>query len=1290
MNRLTTLKTSGTFLVGLCLLSMNSVSNAQESQQLWHRWAILSTPEADQTGLTDLAFAELATRDDIELVERAELKTVLAETELQQIAGAGSSARQEAGKLLSADALLFFGVDQTNDEKYINFWICDCQSGARVRHERIRFVSGSEDSIVKLCSENVESVRRQYPEGVQGIVAVPPFLSQNLEQDRNHLSVSYARLLQNAVMAKAGLAVIEMEEVDAIGQELAAAGGTIEPGRVPLVVRGRYETKPDGIFVELKALRGDKEQLSIAEVIPPETVGEALAGRLADSVIKSINDSPATEISSDDLFEQLVQRADTLARYASYQESVAVREAALLMQPDNIDQRLLIIRDLMEWRRSPAGSPAWYSVTDEERKQIAVVQVDSLRTACRELEYLMRNRMLSPREAAWPWMWILNNYPWNHPSERAIAREYFLALSPLFQSLDHTIRDGSYHEALLQFPGVGPVDRDAPAFRSRAAQDDLWIRPSLRYLLDPELTENVPPIDIPTVVKFFETSVPFEVPSAKVVSSFLTNLPKDDETQAQRRVWLQELFGALAAGKNPTHQFYGHCGQLGLRLSKKDAIRESESLLKDLAALEEFTTKFTPATPGNASGLSPDIQSLFNDIRNRLAPQTLPPLTAKQHTLPENPNPRISADSRITFERLPIDGRWLGIRKCGDNLDVLWNASEAAFLDPTGKLRGITKLNPAAEILLDIQWDGEVIWVVTNRRIAVVAPDGMALAELIPDQSQGAAPGNDANGTDSIPNWFEPESAMRVTVTFARNGRLQANMTPPVQIQPIAPGRVLAWGQNGRLKRVWIADLRLQKEEHKIAASVFHTGIEQNSSTSPAADPSRLVFDPVWSSLVNKDGHQQLLIGRGNLDPRQPQLSPIAIDPEQLKVTLPELGDAPTLRSERFPYDGGFFYLNPAGTFTFAKKGEKDAWETKPVPVNVNQMRSKYPGFLQDNDRIYSPGPYWHEIDAVNQKVQVLNESAVDPQFHFSYFAESASLGLVGWHRGDALYRIRISDTPQRQPLYEFVPEIRRTEHVNAIHEIEKFGGIIGARFTSLKLAYTSDTEPDWHTIVMLPETWSGGDDALALLKDLHNLSSVIAVKAPITDAGTPFLSGIPTLKFLSLVETEITDEGTDFLKHCPELIYLRLEGSLNGHEFSDRSLQHLRDLKNLKQLVLYGRGFTNDGLNTLSRRNPLQRLVSLHLLDTTVTKEGLVDVALNTVIGKLPADPLENLSQYSAAIAPSDKATVSSATASTQTSTEVQDESDPQADSSSGIRIWIAATAASLALLFVISRKLL
>ena len=1206
---------------------------AQEAGDNWRRWAIISTNDVDQMGVSDLLFAELAARDNLELVERGELAKVLAEQELQRLgAVGGTAARLEVGQLLAADALLFLGIDNAREGQFLTFWICDCRTGARVTHERVPTRAGFRDEVVKLCLERVDAVRKQYPAGVRGIVAVPPFVSQNLVQDNNHLQTAYARVLQSALMTRAGLAVVEMEEAEAIGRELAVEGATLESNRVPLFIRGRFESKSEGVLLEIEADRAGKEPLSISEVVPSEKVAETLTGKVTDAIVESIDNAPTADISATDLFDRLVQRADTLARFASYWEASSVREAAVLMRPDSVDQRLLIYRDLQEWRRSPLGSPAWWDdVSAEERAVIAAKQVESIRTAGRHLEYLMRNRMLSPREAAMPWFWIVNTFPWRSDQERVVAEELFWTLVPLFESLEHTLRNGRYHDALMQFTDNRFPDTQFVAFGLRSRQDELWLGPSLRYLVRNSIRGRPENLDVRRVVRFFEAAVQTETPSHSLIESFLTTIPKDAVEAWQDINRIQEMFDALSACKHPTHQFYGRCGQLGLKLVQKVRPEDVNDLTAELAALESYVQPFAEAELDDSSNLRTRTPKLFKEIRRKITPEALPELVAKKHLLPENPNPVLPAESRVTFERLPIEGRWLGIRKCNDSLDVLWTGDEVSVIDQTGVLRQLVTLDRRAEVILDVQWDGEYFWLVTDQRIVVLTPDEVVHAELYPAADELAEDKNVIPGVDRIPMWHDPYDAGSLRVRFLRSGLLQSNGSPPLQLQAIAPGRCIACGQYGKYKRVWIADLRLQKSNQKIESKVFHTAIEQGNVANAQTDPSRVIFDPTWHALLKIDGREVLLLGRGQLrGPPGPSLQPLAIDVEALTTSILPVQDNAKVRSERSECEGGFVWIDNANQVLFSQKKGQEAWETIPFSIGTISGQSKYPGFLKQNGRIFSPGPYWHRIDAASRTAELLNEYAVDPQFHFAYFAETAHFGLVGWHLGDMLYKVTISDTPQMQSPYSFVPEELRLKHLNAVKQIEHLGGSVGTRFSSVDVQHASNSGRDWYSVVYLPETWKGGNEALALLRDLYRPGWFIAVKAPISNQGMTHLRGIQTLSSLSLVETQVNDEGTDFLEDCAGLISLRLEGTVNGNEFSDGCIENIQKLKGLKQLTLYGRGFTDVGLQILNRDNMLARLVELYLLDTSAGKGDLTKVCLNLKVDVAPPDSLENLSRFS------------------------------------------------------------
>jgi len=139
---------------------------------------------------------------------------------------------------------------------------------------------------------------------------------------------------------------------------------------------------------------------------------------------------------------------------------------------------------------------------------------------------------------------------------------------------------------------------------------------------------------------------------------------------------------------------------------------------------------------------------------------------------------------------------------------------------------------------------------------------------------------------------------------------------------------------------------------------------------------------------------------------------------------------------------------------------------------------------------------------------------------------------------------------------------------------------------------------------VYLDESWRGSDQDLAQLADLHALSTVCLVRAPITNKGLAHLADVPNLMSLTLAETKVTDDGLAVLRPLKQLMRIHLEGTVNGLEFTDKALQHLPKTRMFYQpIVLYGRGFT-DAITT--RLDGLGPIFELHLVDTALSKPAV------------------------------------------------------------------------------------
>jgi hypothetical protein len=133
---------------------------------------------------------------------------------------------------------------------------------------------------------------------------------------------------------------------------------------------------------------------------------------------------------------------------------------------------------------------------------------------------------------------------------------------------------------------------------------------------------------------------------------------------------------------------------------------------------------------------------------------------------------------------------------------------------------------------------------------------------------------------------------------------------------------------------------------------------------------------------------------------------------------------------------------------------------------------------------------------------------------------------------------------------------------------------------------------------------------ALGTLKDLTQLEALTFYNCRgITDEGVKHLAGLTQLKSLSFYSEQlfrpreaqwrVTDAGVAQLKRLVWLEHL----DLFGHDLSDRSVNVLTGMSELRDLALSGHGLTDAGLDGLAR---LPKLRKLRLFETAVTTNGV------------------------------------------------------------------------------------
>ena len=335
----------------------------------FQRWAILAAPDVRDANLSDLLTAELS-KKSIELVEREQLDTVTREIELSKLLSAdAASQRLQVGQLTKADALVLLSlVENAEKKKFLKLVISDCRYGSRLRLDHLPFAADRLEQLVQDMSSAVQETRTRFARGVERMIAVSPFLSKNLTHEFDHLQFGFAALLGQRLSERAGVAVLEIEEARAIGEELGRANDSVQRRTVPLFVEGEYEVLPAGaadagrangesdsdrpvrLSLKLRDVKTAREPLT--HVAASQSAATTwLSDAVAERMFPEANRDPSANLlSREQEYSLLIRRAGVFAEFGAYAQSTALREAGLLLRPDDWEQRLALLTDYSRWQ----------------------------------------------------------------------------------------------------------------------------------------------------------------------------------------------------------------------------------------------------------------------------------------------------------------------------------------------------------------------------------------------------------------------------------------------------------------------------------------------------------------------------------------------------------------------------------------------------------------------------------------------------------------------------------------------------------------------------------------------------------------------------------------------------------------------------------------------------------------------------------------------------------------------------------------------------------------------------
>ena len=406
------------------------------------RWAIISDEHVLKSGLSGLLTAALSALPEFELVERDDLDSALRELEIDNLFGTRSSnARLQLGQTLKADVLLLLKQVDRDGASYLQWTFAECSLGARLRSNVAVLDSEQPERTVLQIVDDVQKTRERFSNGVEQLIAVSPFLSQDLRHDHDQLQHGLATILGESLQAFPGIAVLEIDEARSIATE--REHGTNpekveKPGRPRirrLFISGSYSTAttdgaskvagtlrvpsashashgtrsvpatldPDRspIRVRVELAMTDERDQTQHRVVIEDSLDEVLNHfriEIAGELLKQGRSAQAPVLTAVQQQQLLADRSQLFSQLGAWSQSIPLREASLLLKSDDEVLRAALVADirlLMSYHFRETLRDQSLGRLTRRADQLALFH-----RAAPHIEWLIRHRSLSIEDAS--------------------------------------------------------------------------------------------------------------------------------------------------------------------------------------------------------------------------------------------------------------------------------------------------------------------------------------------------------------------------------------------------------------------------------------------------------------------------------------------------------------------------------------------------------------------------------------------------------------------------------------------------------------------------------------------------------------------------------------------------------------------------------------------------------------------------------------------------------------------------------------------------------------------------
>ncbi len=1195
------------------------------------RWAIISSESMRTGGFPDLVTSVLDDVEGIELVERDQLDLVLAELELSELQSPGGGEdRQRLGVLAGAQRLLLLDGKDWNGSGDVGVQVIDTYSGVNLFRGQVKLEKDSADAAAERMATLARDLEQKYADGIRAVVGIPYFLSKTANKGNASLQEEFPNLLASAVRNLPGVAVLAVKEAQLIQNEMVLSGHSIRRF-LPLFVSGEYEiyarqadndqrlrlsvTVSDGSEVEKKI---EKDRITLPEA------RELLTSEAAELILELLSRKDLLPLTREQQEAALVARADELVKAGEILKAIELREAALLISPNNPRHRVQIVLD-----RSDAGG----KFCDYEAVRPHV-------------EYLLRNRIVGTLhgiallQTVGPWASSSGGRAGsetNHsPGERqgvpeyATERDFQFAMFPLLLRLpagdgsgrglrevpEYRAPSGSeeHETAVHSYAGTPLLKPYSMRARAEVAQmvDDLC------FVLE-SLPQDALPADPGGIASSYG-----KLPSQQELAKTCDRLRQSGKL---RDKFFADFFHfAVRMECHPdamTDEAFSELNRLREKLRELEVLPNGRLNRFCVQEYEKWLTRWEgtlvdrfpePVKTSTYQGLRNPLPAMAERSGGVSAGPSIEPID--DWPIPSGKEVR-GQPRRYPHHLIQLD----------QTTDVVWTCSAVHLMtrsqEGAVQQRRIYEIGRDEEAIFLVRTDGAHIWLANVAgQILVFSREGAKVAEFeggkdVPSfESTPSTYGEDRKKThpqgESLPHFRSSHVWQAQSQESARHKWLK------LALFPIAPNKCLACGRMGDLPETWIALLSIDVASGKPNAEVLHCAGRlypvANEAGLSLPENTDICFSVPWICLWQNPIDPQdrvAIVGRSHdccSDTYYLPNMPLAVDLRTKKViTLAErLPGLSALRSgvSAVCVDGSLVVVDATSTIV---------WHWQPdgsfERVDVAEGPTQDYFLLPVGNCVYSVGKKWLAIELGSEVVvTTFAEDAVSNHDAFDRYATSATYGL--WAEGTrSLIPSRIeSGNSSHEPLSsfaEFVPPDRLKIHDAAVYAIRKLGGFVGMAEdcrTPYYLGLDGSVKKNG-TAVCLTDRWDGGDDGLRYLRDLYRLKIVFLLNADITERGFQEITGIDSITALALGRMPLTDKTFQSLAALPQLQALLIDlGPTGDGGIGEECVALLQTSTGLESVALLGPAFTDGCLDSLRR---MKRLNWLSLSGTAISIES-------------------------------------------------------------------------------------